>query len=347
MIRLTWLQSRAQNVVAVSGLAIVAVALAVTGPHLASLYNSNVANCAAHGDCGLAKDVFLRHDSTLRAWLDALVVVVPGLVGIFWGAPLVAREFESGTHRLIWTQSVSRARWLGVKLGTLGIASIAVAGLLSLMVTWWASPLDRTHMSQFSTFDERDLVPIGYAAFAFALAVAAGTVIRRTIPAITGALFAFVGARLAVWHWVRPHLAAAIHRDLPMSAAHHFGFVSSPAGAVFVAGDPSIDNAWILSNRIVDKAGNSATAQGLHRFVQAHCPSIADRLSTSPGHGGPPAQGAFEHCLGAISAKFGLAVTYQPHNHYWPLQWYEAAIFILAALALAAFSFWWVRRRHL
>jgi len=40
-----------------------------------------------------------------------LVVAVPGLIGIFWGAPLVARELETGTYRLAWTQSVTRKRW--------------------------------------------------------------------------------------------------------------------------------------------------------------------------------------------------------------------------------------------
>ena len=72
---------------------------------------------------------------------------MPGIIGIFWGAPLVARELEAGTFRLAWTQSVTRTRWLAVKLGVVGLASMAVAGLLSLMVTWWASPLDRANMN--------------------------------------------------------------------------------------------------------------------------------------------------------------------------------------------------------
>jgi hypothetical protein len=38
-------------------------------------------------------------------------------------------------------------------------------------------------------------------------------------------------------------------------------------------------------------------------------------------------------------------LTYQPANHYWTLQWYEMAIFIVFALALAGFSWYWVRRR--
>lgn len=107
MIRFTWLQARTQTAVAFGALAIVAVALAVTGPHLVSLYNASVATCAARGDCPAASIAFLRNGGTLRTWLGVLTVVLPGVIGIFWGAPLVARELEAGTFRLAWTQSVT------------------------------------------------------------------------------------------------------------------------------------------------------------------------------------------------------------------------------------------------
>ena len=44
------------------------------------------------------------------------MAVVPAVVGAFWGAPLVARELEAGTHRLAWNQAVTRTRWLTTKL---------------------------------------------------------------------------------------------------------------------------------------------------------------------------------------------------------------------------------------
>ena len=70
----------------------------------------------------------------LQIALNTLVLVVPVLIGMFWGAPLIARELETGTFRLAWTQSVSRVRWLLVKLGLVGLAAIVVAGGLSLHV---------------------------------------------------------------------------------------------------------------------------------------------------------------------------------------------------------------------
>ncbi len=85
------------------------------------------------------------HDVVLYLLGVAVLYVVPALIGIFWGAPLVARELETGTFRLAWNQSVTRTRWLAVKLGLIGLASMAAAGLFSLMVTWWSSPIDQAN----------------------------------------------------------------------------------------------------------------------------------------------------------------------------------------------------------
>jgi len=144
---LTWRQFRAQAIVAAAALAVVAIALAVTGPHLAGLYASNgLATCQAHGNCETLKTSFMDQvksstpDGRLFALGIGLLLAAPALVGVFWGAPLVTREIEAGTFRLAWTQSVTRARWLAVKLGLIGLASMAAVGLLSLMVGWWASP---------------------------------------------------------------------------------------------------------------------------------------------------------------------------------------------------------------
>jgi hypothetical protein len=335
VIRFTWLQYRTQNIVALTGLAIVAVVAVVTGPHLAHLYDTTVANCGARADCDTATAAFLRNDDTLRTLLGSLVRAVPAIIGIFWGAPLVARELESGTYRLAWTQSVTRTRWLAVKLSFIGLASIAVTGLLSLIVTWWASPLDRAHRNQFTTFDQRDLVPIAYAALAFVLGVAAGVVIRRTLPAMAGALVAFAGARIAITQWVRPHLYSPAHTNLPLYAAPH-GHLSLGADASYqVVGNPSIPNAWVLSSRMVDKAGQAATPESVHKFLQTAC-----RLPRQPS------RAAGNDCFGRITAKFHLAVTYQPASRYWPLQWYETAIFLGAALILAGVCFWWVLQRR-
>ena len=119
---------------------------------------------------------------------------------MFWGAPLLARELESGTYRLAWTQTVTRRRWLSVRVALVGVAALAVAGLASWLVSWWFAPLDAVNMNRFdpSVFTARGVVAIGYAGFAFALGVAAGALTRRTLPAMATTLLGFVAARIAV-----------------------------------------------------------------------------------------------------------------------------------------------------
>ena len=362
MIRFTWLQSRTQSVVTMGALVVVAVVLAISGRNLVHLYDTTVATCAAHGDCQVATTAFLRNDTSLRTWLGVVVSVIPGIIGIFWGAPLVAREFEAGTFRLAWTQSVTRTRWLLVKLGVIGLAGMAVAGLLSLMVTWWASPLDRVHMNSYGTFDQRDLVPIGYAAFAFVLGVTAGVLIRRTLPAMATTLVAFIAARLAVTHWIRPHLIAPLHRASaldPTSTGYGSSgsLLSGPGQSNLQPAPPDIPNAWITSTHIVDKAGHALTPQ----LLASACPALR---SGGPAGGTAPqthsglgssgrsvtqvpaaAQTVLQDCVAKVGATYHELVTYQPANRYWAFQWYELAIFLAAALILVGFCLWWILRR--
>jgi hypothetical protein len=353
MTRLAWLQSRTQTLVALGALAVLAIVLAVTGPHLVHLYDTNVATCVAHGDCDGARDTFLRNDRSLRAFLGFLVVVLPAIIGIFWGAPLVARELETGTFRLAWTQSVSRTHWLAVKLAVVGAISMAVAGLLSVIVTWWASPFDTVNANRFipGTFDQRGIVAIGYVAFAFAFGVTTGVVIRRTVPAMATTLFVFVVTRLVTARWVRPNLMTPRRKAYPLDySAVGFGRTNNgPIRLELQA--PNLPDAWVQSTRIVDHAGNTLSTQRLSSI----CPSLINDL----GLNGPPpgsgthvrteaplaAKDALHECVARVAAKYHVVASYQPANRFWTFQVLELALFLAAALALCGFCFWWIRRR--
>ena len=100
--------------------------------------------CEQQGNCaGLS--IFFPSGGyrTADKGLDVAALAVPGLIGMFWGAALIAREFETGTFRLAWTQGVTRTRWLAAKLGITGLAAIAAGELFSLMLNWWASPIHK------------------------------------------------------------------------------------------------------------------------------------------------------------------------------------------------------------
>jgi hypothetical protein len=343
---LAWRQFRLQAFVGLGLLAALAVVVLVTGLHLRDLYDaSGIASCKVHRDCATVDATFVAHESLLRNLLGPLLLAIPVLTGIFWGAPLLARELENGTHRLAWTQSVTRTRWLATKIALVGLASVAAAELCSLMLSWWFHPIDNVNMNRLTqgVFDERGIVAIGYAAFAFALAVAAGALIRRTLPAMASTLFGFIGARLIMTYLLRPHLIAPAHTATTLEFGPNLGFEAGPAGVTFVAHNPTFPDAWVLSSRIADKAGRTPTTQAIHRFLQTACPTIGG--SPRYGGGSPPSEQAFQACVNQLSAKFHLAVTYQPASRYWSLQGYETAIFLGLALILAGFCFWWVRNR--
>ena len=348
MIQFSLRMTRVQNFTAAAAIAVVAIVAAITGPHLAQLYATTVGACDRRSACVVA--AFASQDSTLRLWLGVLVVVVPGLAGMFLGAPLVARELEDGTVSLAWTQSVTRARWLIVRLLVTGLASVAVAGLVSLIVTWWASPMDRAGMNQFGSFDERGIVPLGYAAFAFTLGVVAGALVRRTIPAMMLTLVGFVAARLAVKIWLRPFLITPLTRSLALAPGStgygSSGYLPIAPPATLQPNPPDIPNGWITSVGVVSNHGGARlTATELARF----CPGInSGRGSAGGGLGHVRAPqsvvNGLHDCVARVGTRFHELVSYQPASRYWPLQWYELAIFLAAAVVLAAACIWRVRR---
>ena len=330
MIWLTWRQFRTQALAALGAVVALAVAFALTGPHVAHLYaTSGLADCRAN--CEGLRDAFSNKLGAADRlyWLGlGLVVVTPALVGVFWGAPLVARELEAGTHRLAWNQSVTRTRWLAAKVGGVGLATIATAGLFSLAVTWWSRPIDAAGMQRLTpqVFMARGIVPVGYAAFAFALGVTVGILMRRTLPAMAVTLAIVVLAQIAMPLWVRPHLMTPVTTVAPLDARNVTEFLMTPGGDMLVVGQANLPGAWILSNRSVTPDGQLFTGP-------------ANRQACGPNT-------APETCQDWVNTlHLKQVLVYQPADRFWSLQWYETGIFLGLAALLTALCFWWVRRR--
>jgi hypothetical protein len=326
MIWLAWRQHRSQLLFGLVFLAVICAALLLTGFGIASTFRSSgLAQCLAtpNQGCGGLQELFNQRYSNLQFTIP-LFLVLPALIGIFWGAPLVAREVEQGTHRLAWTQSVGRLRWAITKIGFLSLATVVAAGLLSFVLSWWSRPFVTASNNQFGTgiFDLRGIVPLAYALFSLAIGVAVGTLIRRTVPAMAASLGVFAAVRLSV-DLLRPHFASPLTITYPLA-----GF--NPRDGL---GD------WVLSTKTVDAAGHFlSNGAGFDLgALGSRCPGLI------PSNGSFPDKSMVEAC----AQRLGLQVqsVYQPGSRYWTFQGIEAAIFVALAVGLFAFSLWWIRHR--
>jgi ABC-type transport system involved in multi-copper enzyme maturation permease subunit len=335
MIWLTWRQFRTQGYIAAALLVAAATVLTIAGISLGHLWSeSGAASCPATGDCA-AMTTFVT-DAEQHAWIAvvyllgaALIYLVPPLVGLFWGAPLVARELESGTQRLAWNQSITRVRWFGTKVGLLGLASVAFAGLLSLAGTLSGARLDTASNNRLEPllFGARGVVPMGYAAFAFVLGVVLGMVVRRTVPAMASTLAIYAAAVLTMALGLRSRLLPGTHRTTPLDVNQIHSFNMHDNGLLDVLGKVDVPGAWVTHNQTINSAGAV--------FTGPANPQYCGR-DLSP-----------KACLDWVGT-LGLRqdVVYQPASRFWALQWTEAGVFLALAALLAAFGIWWLRGRR-
>ena len=348
MIWLTWRQFRVQALTAAALLAAAATYFVITGLHMHHTYAADLTACTPLGSCDSTLNDFQRSYDLAFHLSELLVVAAPALMGMFWAAPLIGRELETGTDQLAWNQSVTRTRWLSFKLAGVGLCSIATAGILSYLLTWWAGPLDHLNGNRFGamTFASRDIVPIGYAAFTFALGMIAGLLLRRTIPAMAVTLAVFIGIQILMPTLIRPHLLASTTETFPINQATVSaakGVYGSNGGAEFyISGANVPEGAWVISNPPVEDSTGHVIAMNDHLDCFPPPPPGA-----RPGPGATKGPGDFSQ-VGACLAPLDLheSVSYQPASHYWPLQWIETSIFVALAGALSGVCFWRIRRRQ-
>jgi hypothetical protein len=308
---LIWRQHRNQALTATAVLAAFAALMLVTGLRMASQYHAALASCAAAGSCSQLNDVLFQNDQVLF-FLATLTVAVPALLGMFWGAPLVARELETGTSQFAWMQSVTRRHWFSVKTGWMLLAGAAWGAAISALVTWWSGPKNAISLDRFAPpqFDIQGIVPVAYAVFAVALGIAAGTMMRRALPALAATIAIFTALRLAIVIYLRPHYLT------PVTAIYNLSHPSSrPAGAVWRLAD----NTLVPNGHLYPGSIRGLLIQGLPDVPSACRPLIGQGKQIVP-------------CLAAHG--FREQFIYQPASRYWAFQGIETAIYIGLAAAL-------------
>jgi hypothetical protein len=226
MIWVNWRQHRGQAISCLALLAALAVYAIIEGTSMRSAFSSDglAGSCLARTQgtgCENGIGAFMNEfGSEVNIAFSNVVLIVPGLIGVLVGAPLVARELEYGTWRLAWSQTVPRARWLTVKLALVTGGLIILGAAMTAVITWYRAPMDRLtgHLVQ-NAYDYEGLVLTAYILCAFGFAVLAGLLIRRSIPAMVAAFIPWLTIRLVIEFIVRDHFLAPL--TTAMSASCH------------------------------------------------------------------------------------------------------------------------------
>jgi len=211
MIWVSWRQRRSQAITGLGLLCALAVYGLVLGLQMRNSFDqNNLATCLAHSLGASCPNSVATFDNSFGSLVNigfwGVLLLLPGLIGAAVGAPLLARELELGTWRLAWSQTVPRTRWLVIQLAVAAGGLTVLGAAMTLIITWYRAPMDRlTGHFIHNAYDYEGLVFTAYILFAFGLAVLAGQLLRRSIPALLAALVPWVAVRIVVEFVLRPH----------------------------------------------------------------------------------------------------------------------------------------------
>jgi ABC-type transport system involved in multi-copper enzyme maturation permease subunit len=307
----TWRQHRAALVGVAVFLGALAVYLWLTGLQIHHSYAT-----ACHPASSLACNINFtgRYAVTVNV-VRVLLQAAPALIGAFAGAPVLARELETGTFRYAWTQGIGRRRWTLGKLVPLMVTVAAAAGAFSALFSWYLRPFSAAgYAIPFATdvFDLREVAFAAWTLAAFAIGALAGMLIRRAVPAIAATLAAYAGLALATALYLRQHYMTPVTTsklNLPGSA-------------------------WIVSQWYT-KGGKFAFPARGSQIVSAVSRLCPPRIGNS---GISPAQCLTQH-------GYTQWASYQPGSRFWPFQWIEGGWLLALSVLLIAATVWLVRRR--
>src|SRR5665213_646298 len=149
MLRVTWIQHRASLLIMIAIFGLVASFMIATGVSVHGEYAKYLSNkCSYFGNSPFNRvecsnfGASLLHSLNILTTVEIFMHVVPILIAMFIGAPLVAREFESGSYQFAWTQGTPRSSWLTMKLLFLGTMVVVLAIPLGLIASWYAQPFN-------------------------------------------------------------------------------------------------------------------------------------------------------------------------------------------------------------
>lgn len=325
MIWVTWRQHRLAIVGVVALFGAAAAYLLIAGVPMYGAYVA-VAICHPAGAsiCNQAADEFLQNYAPGVGVTLGVFQALPALVGAFTGAPLLAREFETGTFRYAWTQAFERSRWTMAKLIPLGVVVMITAAAFSMVIAWYLQPIfgagDDNGPLYPTNFDLSGVVLAGWTLVAFAIGVLAGTLLRRVIPAMFATIAVWAALAFTTGAFLRPRYEAPVVTTSP-----HI-----PTGAWVIS------QGWFKGGETVGLATLNQTLAPVD--VRAITPTLFQPGPATPFNFGDPVQYLMQHGLTQLT-------TYQPASRFWTFQWIESGWLLALSLILIAVTVWLVRRR--
>jgi ABC-type transport system involved in multi-copper enzyme maturation permease subunit len=325
--RMAWVTWR-QHRLALAGVAalfgVAALYLLIAGLRMHHAYAA-VAACrpAGSGTCQQVAGNFLTTYAPGMGPVLGLLQMIPALIGAFAGAPVLARELESGTFRYAWTQGFGRARWTVAKLVPLAVAVTVAAGAFSALVSWYVQPLwgagDNNGPLYPTIFDLRGVALAAWTLTAFTIGALAGILIRRVIPAMFATFAAWAGLAFVTGAFLRRHYEAPLISTNPNFHAR----------------------AWVIS-QLWTRGGQPASLSMINQTLHA-----VDIQAVTPGRfqPGPATPARIDPVHYLIQHGYAQLTTYQPDSRFWPFQWIEGGCLLLLSLLLIAATIWLVRRR--
>jgi hypothetical protein len=275
--------------------------------------------------CQQAAGSFFNNNSPGSGIVAALLQAVPALIGAFAGAPLLAREFETGTFRYVFTQGIGRVRYSAAKLVSLAVVVTVMAEAFSAVYSWAYGPIIGQNGDGYSAlapafFDLRGAAFAAWTLAAFAIGVLAGVLIRRVLPAMFATLAAWSGLAAATGLFLRQHYRPALLTTNPN--------VFSPARV--------ISQWWTFRGKPVGLSAVSAALRPVDIRV------VTEGIF-APGPDMPHNLGSPVHYL--LVHGFTRVTSYMPGSWFWPFQLIEGAWLVLLSVLLCAAAIWLVRRR--
>ncbi|MFF0219156.1 ABC transporter permease [Streptomyces vinaceus] len=311
---LLWLVLRQQRlalaVFAIAAIGITLYAAQGRAATLDAITQLNLPPCPPTENCPVPQAFRRDHVQPLRGLLS-LLPLLPMALGLFLGGPVFSQEQESGTHRMVLSQSVTRGRWFLAKVSVPVLFAAAVSAAVTKAATdWWSLAAGRMGADfgwmSWMPYDAIGPAPVARAVLMVSVGIACGVLLRRTVTAMGAAALA-IGILLVALEESRRFFRPMITTEGPFGQ-----LLQSPGGA------------WEYDRGLTTASGAPAT-------VPPQCSPLDTTekyLDCARDHG--------------VARQW---VTYHPHTDLWPIQYTETAICLAAAAAVLVLAWWWTRKR--